>query len=54
MAKSTKADSHVELTTSTTNKIVPINNYRSLCLLTNPVSNVVYKDRMVTKDKKRS
>ena len=54
MAKSTKADSHVKLITSTANKIVPINDYRILCLLTNPVSNVVYKDKMVTKDKKRS
>ena len=51
MVESTKADSHIELTTLAVNKIVPVNDYRSLCLLTNPTSNVVYKDRRVARDR---
>ena len=42
------------MTTPTTNKIVPVNDFRSLCILTKPSSNVVYKDKKVARDRKRS
>ena len=54
MVELTKVDSHVEMTTPIANKIVLVNDSRSLCILTKPTSNVVYKDKRVAKDKKRS
>ena len=54
MAESTKVASLVDLTMPTTNKILPVNDYRSLCILSKPTSQVAYKDQKVAKDKKRS
>ena len=47
-------DSHVEVTTPDSNKIVRVNDYRSLCILTKSASNVVYKDKRVARNKKKS
>ena len=54
MKASTKGDSHVEMTTLIGNKIVTVNDCRSLCILSESLSNVVYKDRRVAKNRKRS
>ena len=54
MVESTKLYSHVEMTIPTANKIVLVNDSRSLCILTKSASHVVYKDKKVSKDKKRS
>ena len=42
------------MTTSIGNKIVRVNDYRSLCILTKSASNVVYKDKRVAETRKRS
>ena len=47
-------DSHVEVTTPDSNKIVMVNDCRSLCILTKLAANVVYKDKRVARNKKKS
>ena len=54
MVELTKVASLIDLTTLATNKILPINECRSLCILSKPTSQVAYKDQKVAKDKKRS
>ena len=54
MTESTKTASLVDLTTLATNKILPINECRSLCILSKPTSQVAYKDQKVAKGRKKS
>ena len=54
MTESTKTASLVDLTTLATNKILSINDCKSLCILSKLVSQVAYKDQKVAKDKKTS
>ena len=54
MAKSTESISHVDLTTPATNKVGPIIECRSLCLLSKSASKVSYKDKKVGRDRKIS
>ena len=49
-----EGESHVEMTTPVGNKIVTVNDCKSLCILTKPVSNIVYKDRRVARNSRRS
>ena len=52
--KSTKVVSLVNLTTPTTNKILPVNDCRSLYILSKLASQVAYKDQKIARDRKRS
>ena len=54
MVESNKAISLIDLTMPTTNKILLINECRSLCILSKPTSKNAYKDRKVARDEKRS
>ena len=54
MEAGAEGDSHVEMTMLVGNKIVTVNDYRSLCILTKLALDVVYKDRRVARNRKRS
>ena len=54
MAKSTKTASIVDLITLATNKILLVNDCRSLCILSKPASQVAYKDQKIARDRKIS
>ena len=53
MEASVKGESHIVMTTPTSNKILPSHDRTSVCLLVKLASNVVYKDNRVVKNRKR-
>ena len=54
MVESTKIAFLVNLTTPATNKILSVNDYRSLCILSKLASQVAYRNQKVARDRKRS
>ena len=54
MTESNKAASVVDLITPATNKNLPVNDCRSLSILSKPRLEVAYKDHKPARDRKRS